>query len=414
MIESSFPMGESKQRLKIAFLTALTLQDKRSSWRITNRYMAHVLEKYCGDITCIDPIDIKELYIGKVINKGSQLLFKKGFLYYHSIYIAKKYARILARKLEGQSFDLIFAPSCATEVAFLETNIPIVLTEDANAAALMNYYAQFSHLLKRSYYEVNLLEGMGLQRASLVLYPSEWGTRSARENYTIEAEKVHTVPYGTNIDNPPPLEVVHRRKKSDRCKLFFIGVDWERKGGAIAFETLLKLEELGIQAELTICGCTPPSQFVHERMRVIPFLDKKIESQRKEMESLFETSDFLFLPTRGEAYGMVFCEASSFGLPSITTNTGGVSGAVTDGVNGFMLPPEAGGTEYAELIARVYRDDRLYADLVQSSRAAYEERLNWDAWGKTVTALIHEMLERKNRKDIKQSTTVAMGTSGTI
>ncbi|HYK87096.1 MAG TPA: glycosyltransferase family 4 protein [Ktedonobacteraceae bacterium] len=407
-------MGESKQRLKIAFLTALTLQDTRSSWRITNRYMAHVLEKYCGDITYIDPIDIRELFIGKLINKGSQMLFKKGFMYYHSVYIARKFARLLAQRLEGQAFDIIFGPSCATEVAYLETDIPIVLTEDANVAALLNYYPQFSNLLKRSYYEANLVEGLGLKRASLSLYPSEWGSRSARENYQIEAGKVYTVPYGTNIDNPPPLEVVQRRKKSDRCKLFFIGVDWERKGGAIAFETLLKLEALGIQAELTICGCVPPSQFTHERMRVIPFLDKKIESQRREMESLFETSDFLFLPTRGEAYGMVFCEASSFGLPSITTNTGGVSGAVTEGVNGFMLPPEAGGAEYAELIARVYRDDRLYADLVQSSRAAYEERLNWDAWGKTVTALIHEMLERKNHVGIKQNPAVAMGTSGAI
>ena len=407
-------MGESKQRLKIAFLTALTLQDTRSSWRITNRYMAQMLEKYCGDITYIDPIDIKELYIGKLINKGSQLLFKKGFMYYHSIYIARKYAKLLAQKLEGQSFDIIFGPSCATEVAYLETAIPIVLTEDANVASLLNYYAQFSNLLKRSYYEANLVEGLGLKRASLALYPSEWGSRSARENYLIEAEKVHTVPYGTNIDNPPPLEVVLRRKKSDRCKLFFIGVDWERKGGAIAFETLLKLEELGIQAELTICGCVPPDQFAHERMRVIPFLNKKIESQRREMETLFETADFLFLPTRGEAYGMVFCEASSFGLPSITTNTGGVSGAVTDGVNGFMLPLEAGGAEYAQLIAKVYRDDQLYADLVQSSRAAYEERLNWDAWGKTVTGLIHEMLGRRNQGASRQSPVVAMETSGTV
>lgn len=391
-------MTETKKRLKIAFLTALTLQDKRSSWRITNRYMAHVLEKYCGDITYIDPIDIKELYIGKLLNKGAQVLFKKGFMYYHSIYIAKRYAKILEQKLAGQSFDLIFGPSCATEVAYLETDIPIVLTEDANVASLLNYYAQFSNLLKRSYYEANLLEGLGLKRASLALYPSEWGSRSARENYHVAPEKVYTVPYGTNIENPPPIEVVQRRKKSDRCKLFFIGVDWERKGGAIAFETLLKLEELGIQAELTICGCVPPSQFTHERLRVIPFLDKKIESQRKEMESLFETSDFLFLPTRGEAYGMVFCEASSFGLPSMTTNTGGVSGAVTEGVNGFMLPLEAGGAEYAALIARVYRDDRLYADLVRSSRAAFEEKLNWDAWGKTVTGLIHEMVESRTSR----------------
>lgn len=388
-------MSETKKRLNIAFLTALTLQDQRSSWRITNRYMAHVLEKYCGDITFIDPIDIKELFVGKLINKSSQILFKKGFMYYHSFYIAKKCAKQLAQNLAGRPFDIVFGPSCATEVAYLETDIPIVLTEDANVASLLDYYAQFSNLLKRSYYEANTLEGMGLKKASLALYPSEWGSRSARDNYHIEAEKVHTVPYGTNIDSPPPRDIALQRKKSDRCKLVFIGVDWERKGGEIAYETLLKLEELGIQAELTICGCIPPAGFSHERMRVIPFLDKKIESQRREMESLFETSDFLFLPTRGEAYGMVFCEASSFGLPSIATNTGGVSGAVRDGENGFLLSLEARGAQYAELIARVYRDDQLYASLVKSSRAAYEERLNWDAWGITVSRLIREMLERK-------------------
>ncbi|TMC80116.1 MAG: glycosyltransferase family 4 protein, partial [Chloroflexi bacterium] len=93
-------------------------------------------------------------------------------------------------------------------------------------------------------------------------------------------------------------------------------------------EQILKLEELGIQAELTVCGCIPPDRFSHERMSVIPFLNRGDEAQRRQLENLFETSDFLFLPTRGETYGMVFCEASSFGLPSITTNTGGVSGAV--------------------------------------------------------------------------------------
>src|SRR5205807_4430859 len=186
----------------------------------------------------------------------------------------------------------------------------------------------------------------------------------------VDDQKVHTVSFGANIDHPPSIEVVQKRKKSDRCKLFFIGTDWERKGGEIAFEALLKLEELGIQAELTVCGCIPPDRFSHERMSVIPFLNRGDEIQRRQLESLFETSDFLFLPTRGEAYGMVFCEASSYGLPSITTATGGTGGAVTDGENGFKLAFEAGGAAYAELIAQVYRDDQRYAAPVQSSRAA--------------------------------------------
>lgn len=388
-------MNESPKRLKIAFLTAMTLRDKRSSWRITNRYMTRALETYCGDVIDIGPIEIKGLFIGKLINKIALALFKRGFMYYHSFYFAKRYARILERKLAGQSYDLIFGPSCATEAAFLNTDIPIALTEDANVASLLDYYAQFSRLLPRSRYEANKVEELGIRKAALVLHPSEWAARITCESYHVGRDKVHAVAYGTNIDHPPSAEIARRRKKSDRCKLFFIGVDWERKGGAIAFETLLELGKLGIEAELTICGCIPPDGFQHERMRVIPYLDKKIESQRREMEQLFETSDFLFLPTRSEAYGMVFCEASAFGLPSITTDTGGVSGAVTNGINGYMLSPDARGPAYAELIARVYRDDEGYAALVRTSREEYERKLNWEAWGKAVSALIFEMVERK-------------------
>jgi glycosyltransferase involved in cell wall biosynthesis len=384
-----------KRRLKIGFLPSLTLVNKLSSWNITNGCMAQVLEKYCGDITYIEPMHIPELLPAKVFNKATQLLLKKSFMYYHSFFIARKCARLLTRQLSNTDFDVIFAPACASETAFLEIDTPIVIAEDANFASLHNYYAQFSNLLQRSYYEANTLEGLALNKAALVLHPSPWARRSSLENYHVAQEKVYAIPFGANIDNPPNAEVALTREKSDQCKLLFIGVDWERKGGAIAFATLLKLEELGIQAELTICGCVPPPQFTHERVKVIPFLNRKDEKQRREMETLFETSDFLFLPTRGECYGMVFCEASSYGLPSITTDTGGVSGAVTNGENGFMLPLSAGGSEYAELIAKAYRDDQGYAELVKSSRAAYEDRLNWDAWGMTVTQLIFEMLERE-------------------
>lgn len=385
-----------ERRLKIAMLTALTLQDKLSSWRITNGYFTQALEKYCGDITHIEPVHLKSVMAGKILKQILKLLTRKNFLYYHSFFLAKRYAKVMNQRLAGQPYDLIIAPACAPEITFLETDIPIVLIEDTSFYGLYNYYPQFSNLLKRSYYEGDTLERLGTARASLALYPSEWSAQIALQHYGAPREKVRVVPFGANFDNPPSIEVVQTRRKSDRCKLFFIGVDWERKGGEIAFETLLKLEEMGIEAELIICGCIPPARFSHPRMKVIPYLDRKDPVQRREMEKLFETSDFLFLPTRGEAYGMVFCEASSYGLPSIAPNTGGVGGAITDGGNGFMLPFEARGAEYAELIAKIYRDDQRYAELVKSTRAAFENRLNWDAWGRAVTGHIHEMLEREN------------------
>ena len=103
-------------------------------------------------------------------------------------------------------------------------------------------------------------------------------------------------------------------------------------------------------------------------------------------------ADFLLLPTRSDCTPIVFSEANAFGLPVITTDTGGVAGIITDGENGFMLPVSARGAAYAQVIARLYQDDQRYAELVKSSRATFDHRLNWDAWGTTVKKLLDEML----------------------
>lgn len=316
-------------------------------------------------------------------------------MYYHSFFLAKQYARIAARRLAKQYFDVIVAPSCATEIAFLETDIPIVLIEDATFALLHNYYPQYRNLLNRSIYEVNVLEELAIKRASLVLYTSEWAAQSAIDIYHADPQKVHVVTFGANCDNPPSIERVQVKKKSDLCRLLFIGVDWQRKGGEVAFETLVKLGEMGIPAELIICGCIPPIEFTHQRMKVIPFLNKNDEGQRKELEKLFETSDFMVLPTRSDCVPMVFSEAAAFGLPVVTTHTGGVPGIIREGENGFMLPVNARGSEFAEVIAKIYRDDRRYADLVRLSRVAFDTRLNWDAWGIAVNELLVRLLSEK-------------------
>lgn len=45
--------------------------------------------------------------------------------------------------------------------------------------------------------------------------------------------------------------------------------------------------------------------------------------------------NFLLLPTIAECAGIVFAEASGYGIPSITYDTGGVGTYVIDGINGF-------------------------------------------------------------------------------
>ena len=59
-----------------------------------------------------------------------------------------------------------------------------------------------------------------------------------------------------------------------------------------------------------------------------------------------------------------------------------------------MLPHSARGDEYAEVIAKIYRDDQRYAQMVRSGRAAFDERLNWDAWGRAVKEIVNETTSR--------------------
>ncbi len=377
--------------MKIALLHAYDTRDKRA-WSGSAYYMACALENYCGEIFHLSPIPFsKEKLIGRVINKSSRIFFRKNFRYHSSFLFAKRFAKVTAQRLAGQSFDVIVAPAGATEIAFLETDIPIVFVEDSTYGLLFDYYPICSNLLRRSIYEMNTIQDLALKKASAVIYSSAWAARSAIEDYGADPAKIHVVPFGANLDEPPPREVVLAREKSEHCRLLFLGVDWVRKGGDIAFETLLNLEELGVRAELVVCGCTPPQGVVHERMKVIPFLDKNDERQRKELEQLLMSADFLLVPTRADCTPIVFCEASAFGLPVITTNTGGVPEIVKEGENGFLLPYEARGDAYAEVIARVYHDDERYAELVRTSRGTFEERLNWDAWGVAVKHILTDL-----------------------
>ena len=386
-------MSEKNRPIKIAFLSMRDPRD-RQQWSGLIYYTAQALQKYCGEVEYWDiysTFSYKIInFIGILIREGSAKLLKRRYTF--SFFWAKWCAIAATRWLVGRSFDVIVAPDGAMETAFLETNIPVVLVGDSTQGQLFDYYPTFSNMLKRSIYENQTVQSMALKKASAALYASTWAAQSAIQDYATDPHKVHVVPFGANFDESPSRELALARKKSQQCCLLFLGVEWQRKGGEIAFETLLKLEELGIQAELIVCGCVPPKKFVHKQMKVIPFLNKNDPQQHEELNKLFLHADFLFVPTRGECYGLVFCEANAFGLPVIATNTGGVSEIVRDGENGYLLPPDAGGSAYAEVIARIYRDDQRYAEMVRASRAAFEERLNWEAWGITTKKILAELV----------------------
>src|ERR1700730_9571069 len=110
-------MNQENGRLKIAFLTSHDPKDRRT-WSGTVYYMAQALQKHCGELTYIGPIQYpKQELLGKIFHRSSQLFLKKNVMYEHGIPVAKKCAKVAARRIAKDSFDVIIAPVGETEIA---------------------------------------------------------------------------------------------------------------------------------------------------------------------------------------------------------------------------------------------------------------------------------------------------------
>jgi glycosyltransferase involved in cell wall biosynthesis len=399
--EKSMTTAQSDSRLRIAYLTQLDPLDKRS-WSGGLYYMGRALQQHCGDVTYLGPLRSLDLsLLSKIRAKSSLTLLKRLYLHELSFTAARQWGFASTQKLAGQAFDVIVAADIKSAITFLETNIPIVLVGDATFAQLLDYFPYYTHVSSRSVREIHTIEQQTFKKVRAVIMTSEWAACSVIRDYHVEPEHVHVVSLGANLDTAPAREIANARKPSGTCRLLFVGVEWQRKGGDIAYETLLKLHEMGIEAELIVCGSTPPPGITHERMSVIPYLNKNDERQAREIEKLYAMSDFLILPTRADCVPNVFREANAFGLPVITADTGGIASDIHNGENGYMLPLAARGYDYADLIANIYYDKQRYLRLRQSSRVAFEERLNWDVWGRRV----HDILVKECEKAGPAATT---------
>jgi glycosyltransferase involved in cell wall biosynthesis len=308
----------------------------------------------------------------------------------------RKFMKQVHQKLREQPCDLILTAAATDETALLETDIPIVYLSDATAQV---YYPLYNKMPTAGLAEAITLDHKTFNLVDQVIFPCEWAASSARQDYGIDPDKVKVLPFGANLEYIPTRSQVQKKRQATRpnpvCRLLFCGVEWERKGGAIAFETLVALRDAGVNAELIVVGTKPPKSFIHPHMRVVGYLDKTLPRQREVLEDLLWQSHFFLLPTRGDCYGIVCCEASAFGLPVLTTRIGGVPEVVLEGKNGHLFPIEATGQDYAARILELTQNPAQYEALVASSRQEYDDRLNWERWGQGFREIAQGLMASK-------------------
>ncbi|AFZ34569.1 glycosyl transferase group 1 [Stanieria cyanosphaera PCC 7437] len=384
--------------MKLAYVTTYNAEDV-ANWSGTGFHILQALRKQSLQVELIGSIKNKYSPVS-LASKGREYLykwlFKQKYLCDREPLLLKQYAKKTVQHLaELKDVDLVFSPG-TMHIGHLECDRPIGFWTDATFASLVDFYPQYSNLCEESLKNGHLMEQQTLDRCKIAIYSSEWSAQSAINNYQIDPAKVKVVPFGANVNhhkNFKEIQSLIQSRPTNQCKLLFLGVDWYRKGGQIAFEVAKALNQSGLPTELTVVGCEPIlDEPIPDFVKYLGFISKATTKGREKLNQIIAQSHFLILPAIADCTPIVFCEANSFGVPCLSIKVGGIPTVIKDNINGKLFAQEAEISEYCQYIANLLTNYPQYQQLAYSAFHEYETRLNWTVAARTVKRLLQEAI----------------------
>lgn len=389
--------------MRLGYVTTYDISD-RSTWPKTQvgicgagYHLAETLENQSVSLDYLGPLAKKPPSLSHKFKwHFHRKLFKKDYLYFADKPVLEEYASRISKKLSTSDSNLLLCPENAVPISHLECKQPIVLWTDAPLAASINSYAWLSNLCDETKRDIYLMEKAALERCRLILFLSDWAAQTAISIYGIDPSKVKVIPWGANIEcdrtEDDIISIVESRNINP-CKLLFVGTDWCRKGGNMAFAVAKNLNEMGLNTELIVVGCQPIlDKPIPKFVKALGFINKYTDEGLKQMNKLFADAHFLILPSTADFSPHVLCEANSFGLPCLATNIGGIPTIIQDGLNGKTFSLQSGVLEYCDYVTSLMTVYSEYKKLAFSSFNEYQTRLNWSVAGKTMKQLLTNLI----------------------
>ena len=200
---------------------------------------------------------------------------------------------------------------------------------------------------------------------------SEWLRQDIVRELGISADRVHCVGGGSNID---VTKIDASRKNGSR--FLFVGKSWERKNGPLVVGAFRKLQEMfpDRQLELYIAGPEKAPESVVGVKNVI-FLG--LQSHEALIE-YYNLCDYFVMPSKFEAYGLVFAEALSFGLPCIGKNFCAMPEFIKDDETGYLIEHDDV-DELADALSRLLVNGERLSTNVRLNQADIIRKYSWDA-----------------------------------
>ena len=354
-------------------------KNKVETWSGTPYLLYESMKKLVGFNLYDLDINIKEfeLLLYKLINLKLYKGKIKSKYVFSKLYLNAMKKKLLINLNKLQKIETLNAISEIGDIAILE-NFPFYIYQDLSLDLIIRYLKQnneqlsgyelfnLDDLYKRKEWQLKVYE-----KCTGIFTMSKWLANSLIKDTGLSSEKVHVVHAGINIV-PDSTNYICEKSKRENI-ILFIGRDFFGKGGDIVVEAfnILKVK-YSSNLKLVIAG--PKFWPLNSKIpNGIIFLGN---TPREIIRKYYKIADLFCMPSRFEAFGIVFAEALSFGIPCIGREACAMPEIIKQGINGYLIDNE-NPEKLAELIVKVLEDNNMKFRVKKLSNN-YKSYYSWD------------------------------------
>ena len=236
-------------------------------------------------------------------------------------------------------------------------------------------------------------DGRIFSRTQYVVSTSQWADKWMRAEYpqlSCPSRVMHGPGELESFDQAWVAERLSRSTATDYKPCFlFVGGDFPRKGGPALLEAWRR-GGFKNRAVLKLVTNWPLSaESLPEGVVVV----RKIESYSHEWREVYRSADVFVMPTENEAYGLVYLEAASAGLPCIGTDHNAIPELIVHGKTGLLVAP--GDTDsLIDAMNRLLTSPTLRTDFGRAGRAHVEALADPKVYTEDLVQIFSEVVSR--------------------
>lgn len=354
-------------------------KSKELSWSGTHYALYCALAKYYDIIdfdTSGNKIDSIDIFLYRFIKKMTELLGWKTYdMELWRYHMAERKMKKEKKLEEFPIFQFDASPLSKTRKSYIYIDLNYGFLDELYIKDQETYrscnFNMVSHeyLVQRTEYQNEYF-----MHAKGIFTMGRWLAEELVSHYNLPKSKVHWVGGGCNVD----VKLISPKEK-DNNKILFIGRDFDRKNGGLTVEAFLRVKQVMPEAQLYIAG-TNDLELEQEGIHLLG--DLKTE----QLAYYYNICDIFCMPSKFEAYGLVFIEALIYGLPCIGRNAYEMPYFIQDGETGYLLEHD-NSEELAELMLDLLHNSKIKRNVMQN-RQKYIDEYSWDTVAKRITAVI--------------------------